>query len=277
VNSAVAVRQWAHGVITAFVGDMDECLEAVRCKTGSAKRVHRARRSMARLEAAVTDLSAITPDAQRLQSRVHALRRRAGKVRDADVLCKRLKDYGAEAAALRKALRRRRKRGIRKFCKAADKPPSHFKSDKPIAGARHIPLVDSMSVDDANRHIVRIRFAELLEASPALCGEDSEALHALRLAAKRLRYALQRLGAERRDLFEADDALGEFAKVLGAAHDLGVLARRALECGAAPVAQRSRRERRQAIESARQLWRDLTRSGGPVAALGAYAKFDAAA
>ena len=273
MNNAVAVRRWAHGLISAFVGDMDDRLKAVCCKPGSAKRVHQARRSMARLEAALADFAAITAGRQKLQTRVHALRRRAGKVRDADVLCKRLKDYGAGAEVLRKSLRQRRKRGIRKFIEAARKSPSRFKTGNPIAGARRVPLADSMSVSDANRNVVRVRFAELLEASSALRSEDGDALHALRLAAKRLRYALQRLGSERLQLFEADDALDDFAKALGAAHDSGVLARRAIECGAADVAERSRRERLQQIESARRLWRDLTRDSGPIAALGAYARF----
>ncbi len=278
MNSGAALRWWAHSLITAFVSDMDDRMAAIRRKPLSVKRVHGARRSMARLEAALADLAAITTDAQKLQARVRPLRRRAGKVRDADVLCKRLNDYGTAAETLRKALRRRRKRGIRKFFKSMCKSPSRFKVEKPIAGrVRSIPLADSMSISEANRTIVRIRFAELLEASPALRGEDGEALHALRLAAKRLRYALQRLGDERLELSAADDALDIFAKALGAAHDSGVLSQRAVECGEAAIAERSRRERVQQIESARRLWRDLMKDGGPLETLSRYARFHAAA
>ena len=277
MNNGAALRQWAHGVITALVSNMDDELAAVRHKPRSAKRVHRARRSMARLEAALADLSAITAEARKLQTRVHALRRRAGKVRDAAVLCKRLNDYGIPAETLRGALRQRRKRGIRKFCKAACASPSRFTSEEPIERTvRSIPLVDSMSVSDANREIIRIRFAELLEASPALRGEDANQLHALRLAAKRVRYALQRLGAERLELSETDDALDTFAKTLGAAHDSGVLTQRAIECSATPVAERSRRERLQQVENARRLWRDLMKDGGPLERLSGYARFHAA-
>ncbi|HET9393351.1 MAG TPA: CHAD domain-containing protein [Candidatus Rubrimentiphilum sp.] len=270
------LRRWAHGVITALIHDMDGELAAVRRKPRSAKRVHRARRSMARLEAALADLSTITADACKLQARVHALRRRAGKVRDADVLCKRLNDFGLPAATLRKSLRRRRKRGKQKFCKILREPAASFKPEEPVAGTvRAVPLADSMSVAEANRTIVRIRFAELLAASSALRGEDGTALHALRLTAKRLRYALQRLGAERLHLSETDRALDTFAKTLGAAHDSSVLTRRAIECSATPIAELSRRERRQQIDSARRMWQAMMKDGGPLETLSRYAGFAA--
>lgn len=275
MSNGAALRRWAHDIITALVSDMDGKLAAVRRKPRSAKRVHRARRSMARLEAALADLAAIMADTGKLQARVHALRRRAGKVRDADVLCKRLNDFGIPAQTLRKALLRRRKRGCRKFCKAMREPVSALRTQHRTAGkVRSIPLADSMSIGEANRAILRIRFAELLESSPALRGEDGEALHALRLAAKRLRCALQRLG--RPDLSEADDSLDTFAKALGAAHDSGVLTQRAFECSATPVAERSRRERRQQIEKARRIWQDVMKDGGPLETLSRYAGFQSA-
>ena len=274
MNNGAALRRWAHGLITALVSDMERELAAVRRKPRSAKHVHRARRSMARLEAALADLAAIAADTGKLQARVHALRRRAGKVRDADVLCKRLNDFGIPAQALRNALRRRRKRGTRKFCKAMCEPASTLRTEELSGNVRSVPLVDSMSVGEANHAIVRIRFAELLAASSALRSEDGEELHALRLTAKRLRYALQRLGAS--GLSEADDALDTFAKTLGAAHDSGVLTRRAIECSATPIAERSRRERRQQIENARRIWRDIMKDGGQLETLSRYAGFQAA-
>jgi len=265
VNNGAALRQWAHGLITAFADAMGARLAAVRRKPHSAKRVHAARKSMARLEAALADLAGIAADAQEMHTRVHALRRRAGKVRDADVLCKRLDDYDASAGdvecrqieVLRRALHRRRKRAVRKFLRAARKSPSHFKIAKETSGApRPIPLTNSTNIGDANREIIRIRFAELLEAGPALDGENSEALHALRLAAKRLRYALQRVEGEQLELSRMG-ALDQLAKALGAAHDSVVLAKRAAECDAPLVAERSRRDRREQIANARRVWANL--------------------
>lgn len=277
MNNGTTLRLWAHGEVASLTNDMDDELAAVRRKPRSAKRVHRARRSMARLEAALADLGAIMPDTDKLQARVHALRRRAGKVRDADVLCKRLSEFGLPAKTLRKALRRRRKRGKQKLCRAMREPAASFKLPEPAAGkVRSVPLADSMSIGEANRTIVRIRFAELLAASSALRGDDRDKLHALRLAAKRLRYALQRLGSERLHLSQADRALDAFSASLGAAHDSSVLTRRAIECGATPVAERSRRERRQEIDDARRTWEAMMQRGGPLETLSRYAGFGAA-
>lgn len=118
---------WAQALIE---GQLDEALRALRtfCKDyTSAKRLHRARKSLARLRSALEDLGpASGVQTIDLYERVRALYRAAGKIRDADVLLDRLKTYKRTAGSderlelktVARALRKRRKKAQRKLRRA---------------------------------------------------------------------------------------------------------------------------------------------------------------
>jgi CHAD domain-containing protein len=122
---------WAQNVIGEQI---DAAAEALACyceKPQSAKQLHRARKGLARLRAALQDLGTLAGATPEFLQRIDELHRRAGKVRDADVLLERVDVYrsnisGAECDELdmmRAALRKRRKRARRKLERAVRELP----------------------------------------------------------------------------------------------------------------------------------------------------------
>lgn len=120
-----AVRTWAHDLIEQQAGDAARALRRFCKKPGSAKRLHRARKSLARLRAALEDLGGAAAVESKLYRRVCKMHGRAGKVRDADVLIERTRSYRDRASraerrqlkAVEKDLRKRRVRARRKLKK----------------------------------------------------------------------------------------------------------------------------------------------------------------
>lgn len=120
---------WAQSLIEERLDDALRALRKYCKKRKSAKRLHRARKSLARLRAALEDLGpasgAQTTD---LYERVRKLYRAAGKIRDADVLLARTETYKRiagpeerrELKTVACALRKRRKKARRKLRRALD-------------------------------------------------------------------------------------------------------------------------------------------------------------
>jgi len=132
--------------------------------------------------------------------------------------------------------------------------------------AREIDLSEACGVEDAMRRIAIVRFAEVLSLAPALRHESTVALHALRIACKRLRYALSRFASREPSLLEAASRLAQLQDALGEYHDCMVL----LE--AVPPALHATRARVQVLADdaharARALWRDAFATYGPFADL----------
>jgi CHAD domain-containing protein len=117
------MHEWAHEVIAQHITAAADALTAFCRKPRSAKCLHAARKALARLRAALDDLGPAAGVDESFYERIETLHKRAGKVRDADVLAERLDAYredarGAERRELEvlgKALRRRRKRARRKL------------------------------------------------------------------------------------------------------------------------------------------------------------------
>lgn len=128
-------------------------------------------------------------------------------------------------------------------------------------------------VAGAERHVVRVRFAEALQKQSALDGNDDDATHAFRLACKRLRFALEREQPQSADLQRAAKLLAVLTAELGGAHDCAELAELANACGAPLVAARAHRDRDRYVARAKRLWRHGFRARGEFAALAAYAGF----
>jgi CHAD domain-containing protein len=88
----------------------------------SARRVHELRKALARLKCAVEDLVLLTRDAEGLYEETKQLHKRAGKVRDADVMLAKLARFDPqEVRELCSMLRARRKKANRKLRKAVAK------------------------------------------------------------------------------------------------------------------------------------------------------------
>jgi CHAD domain-containing protein len=128
-------------------------------------------------------------------------------------------------------------------------------------------------VIEAQRHIARVRFAECLQRQSVLDGGDDAALHAFRLACKRLRFALERMEQAPADLDRAIALCGRLTGELGGAHDCARLAELADGCNAPLVAVRARRDRDVYVRRAQRLWRRAFSSHGEFAPLARYAGF----
>lgn len=117
------MHEWAHDVIARHINAASDALSAFCSKPGSAKCLHAARKTLARLRAALEDLGPVAGVEPGFYERIEMLHKRAGKVRDADVLVARVDTYRKDARGaerrelqvLRKALCKRRKRARRKL------------------------------------------------------------------------------------------------------------------------------------------------------------------
>lgn len=134
-------------------------------------------------------------------------------------------------------------------------------------------MKNTASPEDAQRNIVRVRFAQALHQQSALDSHDDERVHAFRLACKRLRFALERLDPQAPGIERALLLLSRLTDELGWAHDCMQLAQIALDCAAPLVAVRAGRDRDRYVLRARRLWRHAFRSSGEFAALAQYAGF----
>jgi CHAD domain-containing protein len=118
-----SLQVWAQNVIGEQIGAAAEALASYCEQPGSAKKLHRARRGLARLRAALQDLGTLAGATPEFLERIDELHRRAGQVRDADVLIERADEYRSKAPreerkeldVLCAALRKRRKRVRRKL------------------------------------------------------------------------------------------------------------------------------------------------------------------
>lgn len=135
---------------------------------------------------------------------------------------------------------------------------------------RDIDYAGVETSEDAVRRLLRVRFAECLERQAALAGEDDDAMHAFRLACKRLRYAIERSTEAHPELKDTAELLSNITDELGAAHDCVVLGQRAEKCGAAIVALRTRHDRNRFVTRARRLWHRAFLRNSPFAALAAF-------
>jgi CHAD domain-containing protein len=128
--------------------------------------------------------------------------------------------------------------------------------------ARPIDLTEACGVDDAMRRIAIVRFAEVLALAPALRSERSNQLHDLRIACKRLRYALERFTPREPSLFAAASRLHQLQDALGDFHDRDNLLTM-LGPTLRATAHRVHTERDEALARARALWRDAFATYGP--------------
>ena len=125
----------------------------------------------------------------------------------------------------------------------------------------------------AERHIARVRFAEALHKQSALDRGDDEAVHAFRLACKRLRFTIERFQAHRPELKPAAELLSALTDELGWAHDCAELIELAREAQAPLVAARAKRDRDRYVLRASRLWRHGFLANGEFAPLARYAGF----
>lgn len=132
--------------------------------------------------------------------------------------------------------------------------------------ARTIDLSDAMGIEDAMRRIAIVRFAEVLALAPALRHGRSAELHGLRIACKRLRYALERFTPRVPSLYDGTTRLMQIQDTLGELHDRDVLLE-SLPPGMHTTRARIKVQREEALARARALLLDAFAAYGPFAGL----------
>ncbi len=123
MSEAAGLQMWAQQTIEKQISAAAGALACHCREPRSAKRLHTARKALARLRAALDDLGTVAGVTAEFRERVGQLHRRAGKVRDADVLIERSDEYLEQAAQdectqlkhVRAALCKRRKKARRKL------------------------------------------------------------------------------------------------------------------------------------------------------------------
>ena len=128
------LEAWAQDTIHRQLDAAGDALAAFCQRPRSAKCLHETRKQLARLRTALEDLGGLAGVTPEFVGRVHDLHRRAGKVRDADVLLERIAKYrdnafGDEVPQLKTVcatLRKRRKRARRKFQRATGNAPAEI-------------------------------------------------------------------------------------------------------------------------------------------------------
>ena len=118
-----ALADWAQRIIRTHIDAAGDALAAHCKKPRSRKRLHEARKQLARLRAALDDLAPLAGVGPEFRERVREIHRRAGRVRDADILRARVDEYAEDAfgreceelAALDTTLKKRRRKGRRKL------------------------------------------------------------------------------------------------------------------------------------------------------------------
>ncbi|MBV8245900.1 MAG: CHAD domain-containing protein [Candidatus Eremiobacteraeota bacterium] len=146
--------------------------------------------------------------------------------------------------------------------------PHRFESQS--VKARQISLGEVPSVNAAIQRVIGVRFAEVLSLAPALDSKESQELHSLRIACKRLRYSLELFSKELPTLKAAAQRFTQLQDELGSLHDCDVLLGLAQQHGASRVQHRVRRDRERHFLRAKALWLDAFTQGGPFAPLVAY-------
>ena len=203
-------EQRIHGLF----GKLSRELGKVASKT-QAKHVHLFRTSTRRLEAVVEELVP-EPDAnlRKLMKQLGKLRRRAGRVRDVDVLMGKLRTLNGSAEPARKlellrSLTERRSRQEQKLVKALD--ADKVRQIRKRLKRAEADLVLPQGVDPAA--IATRMFAALAKDHEVL---TPELLHQYRIKGKRVRYIAELGGEEAKaekivaELKRMQDAIGEW-------------------------------------------------------------------
>jgi CHAD domain-containing protein len=139
--------------------------------------------------------------------------------------------------------------------------------------ARRINLYASHDAAAAMRRVASVRFAEALVLASALREGRPEELHALRIACKRLRYALERFSAAEPALGDAAARLAHVQSALGDIHDRDVLLAM-LPHSARTTTHRLRVQRSDALVRARTMWHDAFTALGPFEGLVRFVERD---
>ncbi len=137
--------------------------------------------------------------------------------------------------------------------------------------ARTIPINGWDTPELAMRRIITVRFAELLERSKALTAGGVKGLHDMRIACKRLRYALETFAKQLPHLSPAAQALRTMQDTLGELHDCDILADAATRSSADLLYARLLRDRAELLFSSRAQWKNSFRSRGEFSQLISYA------
>ncbi len=141
--------------------------------------------------------------------------------------------------------------------------------------ARDVAIDPLDTPETVMQRIVAVRFAELLQRSADMASGSSQGLHHMRIACKRLRYALEVFSEGLPRLTKAALTLRELQDTLGELHDCDILAETAQACSAERLYHRLLRDRTKLLIATRAKWTDAFGRGGGFTALIAYARMAA--
>ncbi len=226
--------------LAAAWGDLEaRCRKLAKRRRLAVDSIHQLRRACRALEAATL---LVAPDDQpagrRARQRLRRLRRRAGELRDMDValawldrLAKRRR-FAALAQAARRPLAQRRGRGQARLLSFLARHPRGGLARAGRELAEHLTKepADPWSALGG----LELALFERRRRTPL----EPEALHRLRIAGKKVRWARRALGLEA----PGQDPLGGLVSALGDAHDLWVTCRwleRLLPAATEPAARRA--------------------------------------
>lgn len=200
-------------------------------REGDERAVHQARVASRRLREALPVFAAPGDDTlRRARKRVRKVTRALGPVRELDVALEHLAEFGGKGAATASAVEHVRRVILRQRAERrqamldALTPGQLEKLKKPFAAA-DTPLGDRATADSESSRRILVRTENLADAI-ARAGSIylPDRLHAVRIAAKKLRYALELQREIRRT--RATARIGQLKAIqdlLGRMHDLEVL------------------------------------------------------
>ena len=273
----VSMREVAERIIADQAGAMRRLRK--RARRGELEAVHDLRVATRRLRAALRVFRDFVAPAGGVRKRLRRLARRLGAVRDRDVLASLLaaqlgerlgEDERRRLARLVRAVRRKRRRKLARLERALDATAVRALRRRARRLSRTTGLDDDAAAIGLTRAVTRLaaevaREPAMLEAAPS-----EEALHRLRIAMKRLRYALEFHAGAGGLAYDAElGAARELQACLGELHDVDVL-RAAMRLGKGafagpwPATSRRLRAARQRhlarFLELRDRWRELTRT-----------------
>jgi len=241
-----------------------------------AEALHDFRVALRRVRSALRSFRAELGDAvpKKLQRRLRDVTRATGAARDAEVQLGWVRSHRAElgrrlAPGLPWLLARLGQQQDQSYADIRRTVPPEFRQlERRVRRGLSATLLEAgpaaSSFAAAISPLIREHVAELeQELAAARAGPDADAIHAARIAVKRLRYLLEPLAGERPLLAPTLESLKQLQTLLGELHDLQVLGAALGVAVAEAAAERARRLHAVALRGVRSAPRARGRRPGP--------------
>jgi CHAD domain-containing protein len=241
-----------------------------------AEALHDFRVALRRLRSVLRSFRSELGDAvpKKLQRRLRDVTRATGAARDAEVQLGWVRSHRADlgrrlAPGLPWLLARLAQQQDQAYAAIRRKVPPEFRQlERRVRRGLSATLLDASPTAPAfaasTSRLIREHVTELeQELAAARAGPDADAIHAARIAVKRLRYLLEPLAGERPVLAGTIESLKSLQDLLGELHDLHVLGAALGVAVAEAAAERARRLHAVALRGAPSAPRARARQPGP--------------